>query len=102
MTAIQNRPAGFNYIYAPTARYQAPNHFAPVGNRRPVQAPPFHRVQPVRQQAAWGGVPMTPLQSQGAAYLDRPQLRTSIPMPVVTLLAAVVIIIAIAVGYWAA
>ena len=102
MTAIQTRPAPFNTNYAPAARYQAPNNFAPVGHRRPVaQSAPAWGQQAPRPQH-FPTVPYTPLQGAGAAYLERPRLQTSIPMPVVTLLATIVIIIAIAIGYWAA
>lgn len=112
MTAIQNRPAHFTTPnYAPAARFQAPNMYAPVGRRNqpvgygaPVQHRPQVQNRPQAQPQRQAFVPnrVTPLQAAYANHLDRPQLRTSIPMPVVVLLASVITVIAIAIAWSAA
>lgn len=84
MTAIQNRPF---VDYAPST-YRPDNVYAPVRAARPTQ--------PAR--GMWGA-PCTPLHSAHAAGLDRPALRSAVPMPVVILLSTVIVTIAIAVAW---
>lgn len=100
MTATQNRTY---YSYAPAARYQAQNMYVSRPRQQAPSAQVFRQTpaQPART-APWGAAPYTPLQDMSAGYLHRPGLHTSIPMPVVALLSTVIVIIAVAVAWWAA